>query len=47
MESDLRFYMRRANAEARAAAQAITPAARERRQMLVELFNRRIAELRA
>lgn len=46
MESDLRYYVRRASEEARAAARAITPAAQERRLMLAEQFNRRIAELR-
>ena len=46
MESDIRYYMRRANAELRAAQQAITPEAQARRLLLAESFNRRIAELR-
>ena len=46
MESDLRYYARRASEEARAAARAITPAAQARRLMLAAEFNRRLAELR-
>ena len=45
MESDIRYYMRRANAELRAARLAITPEAQARRLSLAESFNRRIAEL--
>ena len=46
MESDLRFYERRASEETRAAARAITPAAQARRMLLAERFNRRVMELR-
>ena len=46
MESDIRYYMRRANAELRAARLAITPEAQARRLLLAESFTRRIAELR-
>ena len=45
MESDLRYYARRASEEARAAARALTPAAQARRLLLAEQFNRRLAEL--
>lgn len=46
MESDVRYYTRRAGEETRAAARAITPAAQERRMVLADLFNRRLSELR-
>ena len=46
MESDLRFYARRASEEARAAARALTPAAQARRLSLAAPFERRLAELR-
>jgi hypothetical protein len=45
MESDLRYYARRASEEARAAARSVTPAARARRLMLAAQFSRRLAEL--
>jgi len=38
MESDARFYRRRANEELAAAQRAITPAARERRMQLAGTF---------
>ncbi len=38
MESDLRYYERRASEERRAALRAVTPAARERHSELAELF---------
>ena len=46
MESDLRYYARRAIAETVAARRALTPEARERRLQLAEMFNQRIAALR-
>ena len=46
MESDLRYYARRASAEMLAARRALTPEARERRLELAEMFSRRVAELR-
>ena len=46
MESDLRYYARRAIAETLAARRAVTPEARERRLHLADLFNQRVAELR-
>lgn len=47
MESDLRFYSRRAAEEALAASRAITLAARERRQHLADTYMRKVKELRA
>jgi len=38
VESDLRYYERRASEERRAALRAVTPAARERHAELAELF---------
>ena len=38
MESDQRYYWRRANEELCAAARAVTPAARQRRHQLVETY---------
>lgn len=46
MESDLRYYERRASAETRAAHRAVTPEAQARRLSLADAFNRRAAELR-
>ena len=45
MESDLRFYRRRANEEMKAADRAITQAARERRMLLAGIFLDRLKEL--
>jgi hypothetical protein len=45
LESDLRFYRRRANDEIAAANRAVTQAARERRMLLAGLFLDRIKEL--
>lgn len=42
MESDVRFFQRRARAELTAAERAVTPAARERRMHLAEIFFRRL-----
>jgi hypothetical protein len=42
MESDARFYRRRANEELAAAQRAITPAARERRMQLAGTFLERL-----
>ena len=39
MESDLRFYSRRAAEEAAAATRALTAAARDRRLQLAELYS--------
>ena len=44
MESNARYYERRAAEELRAAARAITPEARERRRALAELFASKAAE---
>ena len=38
MESNLRYYQRRANEERRAAARAVTPEAQARRRALAESF---------
>ena len=45
MESDLRFYRRRANEEMAAANRAVTQAARERRMLLAGIFLDRLKEL--
>jgi hypothetical protein len=45
LESDLRFYRRRANDEIAAANRAVTSAARDRRMLLAGLFLDRIKEL--
>lgn len=45
MESDVRFYRRRANEEMAAASRAITDAARERRLQLAGIFLDRLKEL--
>jgi len=42
MESDARFYRRRANEELAAAGRAVTEAARERRMQLAEVFLQRL-----
>jgi hypothetical protein len=42
MESDARFYRRRANEELAAAGRAVTDAARERRMQLAEVFLQRL-----
>ncbi|HEY7810795.1 MAG TPA: hypothetical protein VIA98_10485 [Allosphingosinicella sp.] len=44
MESNRRYYERRAAEELRAAARAITPEARERRRALADLFASKAAE---
>ena len=47
MESDIRYYRRRANEELAAADRAVTAAARERRLQLAGLFLERLGELQA
>lgn len=42
MESDVRFYRRRANEELAAANRAVTEAARERRMILAGIFLQRL-----
>lgn len=44
MESNYRYYIRRASQEASRAARAITPEARERHLMLAEGFSRKAEE---
>jgi hypothetical protein len=44
MESDVRYYSRRALEEQQRAARAITPEARERHQQLAMLFAQRAAQ---
>lgn len=44
MESNLRYYSRRAIEEQQAAARALTPQAQERHRCLAESFSRRLAE---
>ena len=44
LNSDHRFYWRRAAAEFQAAARAVTPAARERRHELAETYVRRLRD---
>ncbi|MFN3727824.1 MAG: hypothetical protein ACK4SZ_16150 [Allosphingosinicella sp.] len=44
MNSDHRFYWRRAAAEFQAAARAVTPAARARRHELAETYVRRLKD---
>ncbi|HUG45374.1 MAG TPA: hypothetical protein VMK31_02530 [Sphingomicrobium sp.] len=41
MESDARYFQRRAREEFAAAKRAVTPAARDRRTQLAEIFSRR------
>lgn len=45
MESDVRYYRRRANDEIAAAGRAVTQAARERRMQLAGIFLDRLKEL--
>jgi hypothetical protein len=45
MESNERYYARRASEELRAAQRAITPEARARRRALAELFESKAREL--
>ena len=45
MESDVRFFRRRANEEMAAAGRAVTDAARERRLVLARSFLERVREL--
>jgi hypothetical protein len=47
VESDIRYYRRRACEEMAAASRAVTEAARERRLQLVDLYVQRLAELKA
>lgn len=47
MESDVRYYNRRIDAERAAAARAITDAARERRMQLVASYLRKLEALTA
>jgi hypothetical protein len=46
MESNRRYYERRAVEELRAAARAVTPEARARRRALADLFAQKAAALR-
>jgi hypothetical protein len=46
MESNERFYARRAVEELRAAARAITPEAAARRQALAEMFSQKALQCR-
>ena len=47
MESDIRFYRRRANEELAAAGRAVTESARERRMMMARVFLERLKALGA
>lgn len=47
MESDVRFYRRRANEELAAANRAITAAGRERRMQLADSFLQRLQAVQA
>jgi hypothetical protein len=47
VESDIRYYNRRAWEELSAASRAVTEAARERRLQLVDLYVRRLTALEA
>ena len=47
VESNVRYYSRRAAYEANAAAKALTPEAAIRRQALAEMFARRAREMHA
>ena len=47
MESDIRYYRRRACEEMAAASRAVTEAARERRLQLVDLYVQRLEALKA
>jgi hypothetical protein len=44
MESNTRYYQRRAVEELRAAARAVTPEARERRRALADMFAGKAAQ---
>ena len=46
MESDLRYFSRRAAFEAAAAARSVTPEAKLRRSQLAEIYARKVQELR-
>jgi Holliday junction resolvase-like predicted endonuclease len=45
LESDIRFYRRRANEELAAASRAVTEAARERRILMAGIFLERLKSL--
>ena len=45
MESNQRYYARRASEEMRAAERAVTPEGRARRRALAELFEKKAREL--
>jgi hypothetical protein len=47
VESDIRYYTRRAAAELQAARRAITPAARERRMVLAQSYQEKLRALGA
>lgn len=47
VESDIRYYRRRACEEMAAATRAVTPAARDRRLQLVDLYVERLKSLEA
>lgn len=47
METDIRYYRRRAYEEMNAASRAVTPEARQRRLQLVDLFVERLKALNA
>ena len=47
VESDIRYYQRRAREEMIAADRAVTDAARNRRLQLVDMFMERLASLKA
>ena len=47
MESDVRFFRRRANEELAAASRAVTDAARARRMVLAEAFLQRLKAVEA
>ena len=47
MESDVRFYRRRASEELAAASRAVTEAARERRMIMASIFLDRLKTLGA
>ena len=47
MESDIRFYRRRACEEMAAASRAVTESARQRRLQLVDSYLRHLKELKA
>lgn len=47
MESDIRFYRRRASEELAAAGRAVTQSARERRMMMAGIFLERLKALQS